>query len=120
MSTHPNAILMLVLTPDDLSRKTLRSICDHMSVDPSEESFQWKVGGKEYSVTLLEESYDDGYQIGASEGDILVHDYLTYGYGEKIAWEKVEAQKFDLEQWAEEICDKFHCKQQIFITANYW
>lgn len=26
MSTHPNAILMAVLTPEDLSRKTMKAI----------------------------------------------------------------------------------------------
>lgn len=119
MGTHPNAILLLVLTPDDLARKTYRNIVQkyHQADDDDD---HLKIAGEDYNIYVMEDDYLEGYQISASEGDIVVFDMVTYGYGTKIGFDKLLAQKEALEQWAKDVCQEFKCSYQIFITANYW
>jgi len=126
MSTHPNAILLLTLTPDDLARKTWRSILEYAKVwewnNPGviHEEGQIKIDNNEYHQKVMESDYYESMQISANEGDIVVYDLVTYGYGDTIEWEKLEKQKVKLEEWANDICEKFHCTYKIFVTANYW
>jgi hypothetical protein len=117
MSTHPNAMLILALTPDDLARKTYRAILEEAGIT---EDDQIKVGGDDYSIQVMEEAYDESNQLAAKEGDIVLHDLVTYGYGETITWEKLEAQKRALEEWAKEVCERHKCSYQICVGANYW
>jgi len=118
MSAHPNVILLCRLKPDDLARKTLRSIRAEMEAEEDEGDFN--IGTSTYHTKLLESDYDDSWQIGGDEGDILVFDLVTYGYGEDIAWDKLNAQKAELEEWAKKVCEKFSCSYTIAVTANYW
>jgi len=126
MSMHPNAILLLTLTPDSLSRKTWKNILKESKVwewdNPGviDEEGQIKIGSNEYMHDVMESDYYEDMQISAKEGDIIVYDTVTYGYGEVIEWDKLEAQKNELEVWAKIMCEKFHCSYKIFITANYW
>jgi hypothetical protein len=117
MSIHPNAILLLTITPEDLARKTYRAILDDAKV---EDDGDIKIDGVDYHHRVMEEEYDESYQISAKEGDIALFDLVTYGYGETIEWAKLEAQKNNLEAWAKGVCEKHHCTYKIFITANYW
>ena len=118
MSTHPNAILMGVLVPDDLARKTWRAILEDVGADAIDPSF--KIGDSNYSLLLMEEGYDDGWQITAPEGSIVAHEFLTYGYGETIEWPKVEKAKAELEAWLAGIAERHKCSYSIHLTANYW
>ena len=118
MSTHPNAILLGILIPDDLSRKTYRAILDQHGAD--HEYANVKIGKRDYKVQVMEDSYNDGYQISAPEGSIIVHDYLTYGYGENIPWEDVEFAKDELDTWLRDTAQRNKCSYSIHITANYW
>ena len=118
MSTHPNAMLLGVLTPDDLSRKTYRAILDALGIDHDDPSF--KLGARNYSLQVMEESYDDDWQISAPEGSIVAHCFLTYGYGDTLEWSEVEKAKADLEAWLREACEKHKCSHSIHLTANYW
>lgn len=118
MGAHPNAMLLLVLTPDDSSRKTHRAILAEAGV--KEDDSDLTIGGEDYHSNVMEEDYDDGYQIAAKEGDIVVFDLVTYGYGERITWQKLEAQKIALDEWARGICERHKCKSEIYVTANYW
>jgi len=126
MSTHPNAILLLTLTPDDLTRKTWRSILQEAKVykwneeGAIDEEGEIAIGDKKYSQKVMEDDYYEGMQISAKEGDIAIFNMVTYGYGEVIEWAKLEKQKNELEEWAKVMCEKFHCNYKIFITANYW
>lgn len=117
MSTHPNAILALALKPDNTARKTFRAIMEEAGL---KEDDQIKIDGADYHVTVMEESYDDGYQIAADEGDIVLFDMVTYGYGETIEWSKLEKQKNALAAWADGVCQRHQCTAKIFVTANYW
>lgn len=117
MSSHPNAILLLALTPEGLARKTHRAIIDDAKIDNDR---YIKIDGVDYHHQVMEEEYDESYQISAKEGDIVLFDMVTYGYGETIEWSKLEANKNSLESWAKAVCEKHHCTYKIFITANYW
>lgn len=118
MSTHPNAILMARLTPDGLSRKTMRDILSAFNVSEDDEI---QIGGEDYYHVVMESDFDaDGYQIAAKEGDLVFFDMVTYGYGEVITWEKLQAQKESLEAWAKTVCERFRCTYEIAVTANYW
>ena len=119
MSTHPNVILLCRLKPDDLSRKTLRSIRVEMGVGEDDDA-DFKIGEGSYHVQIMESDYDEDWQIGGDEGDILVFDLVTYGYGESITWDKLTAQKAELDEWAKKICEKFSCSYTVVVTANYW
>ncbi len=117
MSTHPNVILMAVLTPDDLSRKTMRAI---LSETDTGEHDRVIIGELECIHLIMEESYDSGYQISAAEGDLVFFSMVTYGYGEVISWDKLKEHKDALDTWAQEICERHHCAYKIEVTANYW
>lgn len=117
MGSHPNAILMLVLTPDDAARKTHRAIVAECGVDDDEDI---KIGEHGYSHRVMESDYDENWQISAEEGDIVLHDFLTYGYGENVEWSKVEERKAALAEWATGICERHRCTHKIYITANHW
>ena len=92
MGTHPNAVLLLTLTPDDLPRKTWRYILQEAKV------FEWendgvideegdiKIGDSDYHQMCMKSDYDEGMQISAKEGDIVLLDMVTYGYGDLIEW----------------------------------
>lgn len=118
MSTHPNVILLLTLTPEGLARKTMRDILT--AAGSGEDDDQIKIGGVDYYPIIMEGDYDDRYQLTSKAGDLLFFDYATYGYGEQIEWSKLEAQKKSLEAWAITICEKHHCSYKISVTANYW
>lgn len=117
MSTHPNAMLQLILTPDDLARKTYRAIMADFEIDADDDI---TIGGKSYHHQLMEGSYCESNQISAEEGDIVLWDLVTYGYGEKIKWSDLESQKKSLEEWAKNVCEKHKCSFEIFVSANYW
>ncbi len=119
MSTHPNAILLGILIPDDLSRKTYRAICESVGTDASEAYFT--IGDKRhYSMAVMESDYDDNSQISAPEGSITVWTFLTYGYGETIDWEEAAAERVRLEEWLKKIAAEHKCSYSIRLTANYW
>lgn len=119
MSTHPNVILMAVLTPDNLTRKTARDIlANSILAIPNETDV--KVGNTKYYMLIMESDYNEGMQIGAHEGDIVFHKHVTYDYGESILWSDLEKLKLELETWATEKSKLFNCTYEIRIGANYW
>ena len=118
MSSHPNTILLLALTPDNLTRKTYRNICNESGIDCDDDYLV--IGDNSYQVLIMESDYDNNYQIQAREGDIVVFDHVTYGYGRVVSWEDLEKQKKSLEDWAIGICERHNCTYKIFVTANYW
>ncbi len=119
MSTHPNAILAVRLTPDGLSRKTFRDIIGDARVD--DDSASLKIDGHDFTVSVFEQDYDpDGNQIKAKTGDIVLRDYITYGYGVTITLESFRKRADSLEAWAKENAPKYNCTYEVFITANYW
>jgi hypothetical protein len=119
MSTHPNAILLLALTPHGLARKTMEWILRDAGI-PEGSSKDVKIGDDDYHYHVMEEDYYEDMQVFAKEGDLVFFDFVTYGYGERIAWSKLEAQKASLEEWARTVCAKHACDYAIFITANFW
>lgn len=119
MSTHPNVILLCELTPDNLSRKTMRNILEEAGV--KDEYGKVKIGPDEYNYEVMEEDYDESWQISAKIGNLIFFDLVTYGYGDNIAWDELQRQKNDLETWAQGICERHNCSAyQIYVTANYW
>ena len=118
MGTHPNVILMAVLTPRGLARQTMKAICaDNHAEDEDDEI---KIDGVGYHPLVMESDYDEGWQISAKEGDLVFHDMVTYGYGEVITWVDLEALKARLEEWAKTTSAKHECDYRIDVTANYW
>lgn len=118
MSTHPNVILMAVLTPKGLARQTMKAI---LGADYDRDSSnEIKVGGFGYSPLVMETEYDEGMQIAAKEGDLVFWDMVTYGYGEVVTWAALEAQKAALEVWAKTTSEAHDCDYRIDVSANYW
>jgi hypothetical protein len=118
MSSHPNVLLICALTPDGLARKTWRDIIAEFQVaDPADDI---EIGGEAYQHFVAEGEYEEDCQISTTEGDIIIYDLVTYGYGEAVTWEKLEAQKNNLEAWAIEVCVRHHCRYEIRVSANYW
>lgn len=120
MSTQPNAILLLCLKPNDLARKTLRAILAEKGNEADSEDARVKIGAEKHSIMVMENGYDEGFQITADEGDIIVFSYVTYGFGERIAWDNLVEKKAAFEAWAKGICERHKCSYSIFVTANYW
>lgn len=119
MSTHPNAILKLTIIPDDLARRTRRAVLEALGY-PEHHDDQIKIQNRDYNIKVMEDTYDEGWQISGKEGEIIIFDLVTYGYGEDIAWEKLEARKLELEQWAASLADKLHFRFKFSVSANYW
>jgi hypothetical protein len=110
---------MARLTPDGLSRKTMRNIlAESMHKFPDEDPVL--IDNIEYDSIILESEYNEEWQIAGKEGDLIFFDMVTYGYGESISWGKLQAQKESLEAWAKDICEKHHCAYEIAVSANYW
>jgi hypothetical protein len=117
MGEHPNVLLIARLTPDGLARKTMRDI---LAESEHEVDDDIDVGGVKYHHHIMEEEYYESYQISGKEGDLIFFDLVTYGYGEEISWEKLEAQKNVLEAWAKQTCEKHSCGYEIVVSANMW
>lgn len=121
MSTHPNVILLLVLTPDGLARKTMRAILEENGVeDRGDMTRDIQIGSADYHHKVMESDYDESWQVSAPEGSLIFFDLVTYGYGEKIDWDTLEKRKIELTEWAKDICQRHHCSFQVYLTANYW
>lgn len=120
MGTHPNAILILVLTPEGLTRKTLKNIKEGLEEPPDESDPCVKIGGEDYRFLVFEQDYEESFQISCKEGDIAVFDMITYGYGETILWDELVRRRDALQKWGEEICQKHNCTMEIRVGANYW
>jgi hypothetical protein len=120
MSSHPNAILIAILKPDDLSRKTMRNILSEYSGGKDIEYADIIIGVDRYHPRIMESDYDGDFQIAADEGDLVFDNLVTYGYGEKILWEDLVVKKLALDEWVNEVCEKFFCTSKIYISANYW
>lgn len=119
MSTHPNVMLQCVLTLDEGSRKTERGLLEEFGGSPMYEDCI-KIGGRHYQITVMESDYEDGYQISADEGQIVLHEYLTYGYGETMDFDDIGAVVGELKSWAESAKNKHKFSYKIRIGANYW
>ena len=117
MSAHPNAMLLLELTPDEGSRKTHRAILAELGLQADDSI---NIGDDMYHQMVMESNYDEGHQITAPEGSIVLWNHATYGYGERIAWDELVAQKARLDEWAKGICERHKCSAQVFVSANYW
>jgi len=117
MSTHPNAILMAVLTPAGWSRERMQEIVP--GYDQDSHSYI-EIGDTKYNAIIMESDYDERFQISAREGDLIFFDMITYGYGDRIAWDRLTSLHGKLQRWALETCQTHHCSYKIFVTANYW
>jgi hypothetical protein len=118
VSTHPNVLLICTLTPNGLSRKTMRDILAAAGIEDEEKDI--KIDGVAYHHAVMESNYHDDWQVGADEGDLIFLDLVTYGYGEQIAWDALAAQKQSLENWAVATCAAHNCAYKISVSANYW
>lgn len=113
-------MLLAILVPDGLARKTYRAIyADHRKY-PGEDEDQVVISGEDYHTLVMEDDYNESWQIRAPEGSIVVFDLVTYGYGERVAWDKLAAQKQALDEWARGVCEKHSCSYEIHVGANYW
>lgn len=117
MSTHPNVMLQCVLTVNDGTRKTKRAL---EAAFPTKYEENIRIGERDYHLTVMESDYDDGYQISADEGQIVLHIYLTYGYGETVTLDEIQALVDPLKAWAEEAKEPHGFTYEIRIGANYW
>jgi hypothetical protein len=131
MSAHPNVLLIAVVTPDDGSRKTMREILaesgtgdDHKITIPAGAKVDYNPGMPpvpfEVHHIVFEQGYDDSWQIEAKEGDLAFFELVTYGYGEFITWDDLQAKKNAFEEWCKGICERHRCRYEIRISANYW
>lgn len=119
MSRHPHTLLLCILTPDDLARKTYRAILAEHDSDSDDPAID--IGTDEYTVSLVEDAEEgvEELQITAPAGSIVVWGFLTYGYREQCAWEDAVRRKEALELWAQGICRRHHCSYTISLSANY-
>jgi hypothetical protein len=115
---HPNAILMAIIKSDNITRETLRDVFSEYFIFEEEDDVE--ICGWNYSLTIMEKDYDKEYQILAGKGDVVIHDFISFGRGNKERWEEVERRKKNLEDWCNKICEKYCGTFEIFIGANNW
>ena len=142
MSSHPNVILKLTIKPDGTTRKLLcELLAKNREEIPDEKLPLWKntkgeyienrdgekarivrddgelcIGEFIYHALVMESDYDDSWQISGEEGDLVIFDLVTYGYGREISWQELEKRKNDLEAWVEKNGLTF----SISVSANHW
>ena len=127
MSRHPNAVLLLTLTPNEISNMSYDEAIIHsknvyndiLEFTNTGEEDQVKINDKGYTILVMDDDYHEPYHISATLGDTVVFGYLSYGYGDVMKWCNVENMKNELETWGKSICEKFNCTYEINITANY-
>lgn len=140
MGTHPNAMMIAVITPDEGTRKTQRMIFKHceergIKFDEDDNSISIPNGNKgavseeypdgypltdDWSLVVMECDYHENWQISAKEGQIVIHSFITYGYGDNTEWADVEYKKKQLEELINPMCEPLKLSYKIMITANYW
>lgn len=133
-------MMIAVLTPDNGSRKTQRGIFDHcekrgLKVNAEDGEIGILNGKKgavsdkypdgypltdDWSLHVMEDDYYESSQISADEGQIVVYDLITYGYGERISWEETEAKRRQLIGLLDPMVDPLKFTYEIFISANFW
>lgn len=118
MSIHPNVMLILSLTPNDLSHKTYNNILNDAGIDNDGELKIGSMSCNHHGV--MESEYDENIQLSLPKGSIYIIDLATYGYGEKLTWKELETKKSEFEKWGKDVCEKHHCSMEIFVSANYW
>jgi hypothetical protein len=143
VSTHPNVILKGTVRAQGTTRALLRKLLaenreeipdDQLPVRhdkegrpienrvlggfvrESRDEDQLFIGAFSYDTLVMEEAYDTGWQISGEEGDLIVFDLVTYGYGEAISWKDLEGRARDMRAWAE----RHNLELDIAISANYW
>lgn len=119
MSTHPNVMLQCVLTVNDGTRKTQRALEDAFPGKYPDEGGV-KIGEREYHLTVMESDYDEDWQISADEGQIVLHEYLTYDYGDTVTLNELLERVGTLKAWAETAKEPHGFTYEIRIGANYW
>lgn len=119
MGMHPNTILLVALTPEGLARKTMKDILGELGVE-TDLDVDVVINGETYHHEIAEGDYHEGWQIKSKEGDLLFFDYVTYGYGASVTWDKLAKQKRGLEAWAIDVCKRHNCAYEIRVCANFW
>lgn len=76
------------------------------------------IGQFNYNILVMEDSYDSSWQISGEEGDLIIFDLVTYGYGEEISWSDLQKRVDDIKLWAMQ--PSRNLEVQISISANYW
>lgn len=143
MSTHPNVILKLTIKPAGTTRKLARDILAQNRIEIPDDQLPIMIdnsgktvtrmdgtpihqirdedgvaiGSRVYRVLVMEGDYDDGYQIAAEEGDLVIFDFMTYGYGESIEFSGLVTAESELRAWSTARGLEF---QTSSVTANYW
>lgn len=122
MSSRPNTLLLCEFTPLGNPEETFKRMLAWLGVTEADEVYlQVGVENRHYSLLFLrDEDYSDDMQIGAKEGDIIFHTFLTYGYGEKLDLDELHAIVSELRAWAEIQATDFNCSFAIYLSANFW
>jgi hypothetical protein len=143
MSVHPNVILKCTVKAEGTTRKLLRELLAanreqipdsslplmlNKDGNPIENAItgeylrisrdkdQLCIGDFSYSTLVMENDYDEDIQIAGQEGDLVIFDLVTYGYGEEIKWKILQSRVDSLEVWA----IQNGLSYTISISANYW
>lgn len=144
MSTHPNVILKCTIKVPGTTRSMLRFLLaqnreeipdealpfwlnsrgeiikklDGSSSRISRDDDQIAIGNDVYHTLVMETGYDESMQIAGKEGDLILYDLVTYGYGKEVAWSDLQSRVDSLEKWAAQPQRNLDCR--ISISANYW
>lgn len=142
MSTHPNVILKCSIKAEGTTRKLLRDLLTQNRVDTSDNQLplmtdckgkvmisrdgtemrqlrtdsEIAIGDFVYDTLIMESEYDEGMQISGQEGDLIIYDFVTYGYGEDVSWRELSLRVKQLTEWA----DSQSLEYEISVSANYW
>jgi len=143
MGTHPNVILKCTIKANGTTRQLLRDLLEQNRIEipdsdlplfrdnwgkvvkngitgedlrESRDDDEICIGDASYNTLVMEDDYDDGWQISGEEGDLIIFDLVTYGYGEEISWKDLQSKVDSLETWA----IQHSLNYRISISANYW
>lgn len=142
MSQHPNVIVKCTVKPDGATRKLLRDLLARNREEIPDDNLpfmfdihgeviinrrkekirqirdedQLAIGSLIYHTLVMEDDYNESWQISGQEGDLIIFNLVTYGYGEEIDWDKLQIIVSEIDQWA----GKNSLVYRLSVTANYW
>lgn len=143
MSQHPNVVLKLTIKAEGTTRRLLRDLLAKNRDEVPDKDLPFRldahgdvlkhaktganlrvcreddelcIGGECYNTCVMEDTYDEDNQISGEEGDLIVFDQVTYGYGEDISWPDLCSRVDALVAWA----SQHHLEHAVSVSSNYW
>lgn len=134
MGRHPNVMLQLVLTPlqpnfDVFAHFGWPKPPEGESFGEEEAQYDFDIrvslnpAAPEYTASVFTDDtdeYNEDWQFNGESGQVILHRYLTYDYGDTINFERLVEEVNVLASWIARENIGAYFSFETRIGANYW